>query len=406
MNRDKLKLIVLLVGTAFSTGCAMDGVKIPFRDSIAARWNNVAPETDVARDSGKLSSEFREAQKVFKKDPERTLLAWARWQEDVGEYGEARRKYRELLVAYPDNIEAQLGLARIELSCGRVQQAEEILTTLAKKRPENTPVRLELGRLYTQQEDWQKAISAFEDASAIDPENQVCRYELGVAFARSHRFDQALSHLTYAVGGSAAHYNIGYILHEQGNDTEAVEWFQNALQSHPDPQTAEKTRMMLTQLSPNEFRDRNSRPAYPPANPAVQSIASRGKTSAIDRYEPKSLENPAIVAAAKGKGRISTPMQVVAAETADGQSDSSEASTWLPPVTPQPAQFSTTGQAMLANSEMPNPFRTVSHAVTHEESTPTEQASGSLPQWRGASRPASEPVTSTTGNPPSKWRGR
>ncbi|MCA9011962.1 MAG: tetratricopeptide repeat protein [Planctomycetaceae bacterium] len=406
MNREKLKLIVFLAGTALSSGCAMDGARIPFRDSIAAGWNKVAPGTSDAGDSGKLSSEFREAQKVFKKDPERTLLAWARWQEDVGEFGEARRKYRELLVAYPDNIEAQLGLARIELSCGRVQQAEEILTKLAKERPENTPVRLELGRLYTQQEDWPKAISAFEDASAIDPENQVCRYELGVAFARSHRFDQALSHLTYAVGGSAAHYNIGYILHEQGNDTEAVEWFQNALQSHPDPQTAEKTRMMLTQLSPNEFRDRNARPAYPPANPGGQAIASREKSSAIDRYEPKSFENPAIVAATKGTARISTPIQVVVAENVDGRSESSESSTWLPPVTPQPAPFSTAGQAILGNSEQSNPFRTVSHAVTHEQTAPAEQASGSLPQWRGASRPAPGPVTSTTGSPPSKWRGR
>ena len=85
---------------------------------------------------GELSPEFREAQKVFKKDPEGALLAWARWQEDVGEYGEARRKYRELLIAYPENIEAQLGLARIELSCGRVEQAEEILTAVARGAPD------------------------------------------------------------------------------------------------------------------------------------------------------------------------------------------------------------------------------------------------------------------------------
>jgi tetratricopeptide (TPR) repeat protein len=405
MNREKLKLIVFLAGTALSSGCAMDGVKIPFRDSIAARWSKVVPGSESGA-TGKLSPEFREAQRVFKKDPERTLLAWARWQEDVGEYGEARRKYRELLVAYPDNIEAKLGLARIELSCGRVAQAEEILTTLAKERPENTPVRLELGRLYTQQEDWSKAIAAFEDASTIDPENQVCRYELGVAFARSHRFDQALSHLTYAVGASAAHYNIGYVLHEQGNDTEAVEWFQNALQSHPDAQTAEKTSMMLAQLSPNEFRDRNSRPSYPPANPGVRAIASRAKSSAVDRYEPKSLENPAIVAANKGNSRISTPMQVVVANGERGRSELLESSTWLPPVTPQPAPFGAAGQATLGTPEKSNPFRTVSHAVTHEETAPAEQVSGSLPQWRGASRSAPIPDNSTTGSSPSKWRGR
>ncbi len=123
MNLGKLNAIFLLTGMGFCPGCATDGLKLPFRDTIAARWNSPNPASGRAGE-GELSPEFREAQKVFKKDPEGALLAWARWQEDVGEYGEARRKYRELLIAYPENIEAQLGLARIELSCGRVEQAD------------------------------------------------------------------------------------------------------------------------------------------------------------------------------------------------------------------------------------------------------------------------------------------
>ena len=405
MIRENRLLICLLAYATFCSGCATNGLKVPFRDALVARWRQSDPDSEESSATGKLSPEFREAQKVFKKDPERTLLAWARWQEDIGEFGEARRKYRELLVAYPENIEAQLGMARIELSCGRVQQAEEILTRVAEERPSNTPVRLELGRLYTQQENWPKAIAAFESASAIDPENQVCRYELGVAFARCHRFDQALSHLTYAVGGSAAHYNIGYVLHEQGNDTEAVEWFQNALQSHPDPQTAEKTRVMLTQLSPNEFRDRNIHPAYPSANPTSQAIASRSKASPLDQYEPTSFEQPAIQAA-QGNSRISTPLQEVVAGETSRQMESLESSTRLPPVTPQPAQVGTDGPVTFGTAEKSNPFRTVSHAVTHDEPPRPEQTSSSLPQWRGAARSAAVPSTAATGSSPSKWRGR
>ncbi|HRA88154.1 MAG TPA: tetratricopeptide repeat protein, partial [Planctomycetaceae bacterium] len=216
MLRRKLNTMLILAGLGFSSGCASDGFKMPLSDKFTSLGTFGKESAGGPGSKDELSSEFREAQKVFKKDPEGSLLAWARWQEDIGEYGEARKRYRELLIAYPDNIEAELGLARIELSCGRVKQAEDILLGVAKHRPKNTPVRLELGRLYTQQEDWPKAIAAFEEASAVDPENQICRYELGIAFARSHRFDQALSHLTYAVGESAAHYNIGYIMHEQG----------------------------------------------------------------------------------------------------------------------------------------------------------------------------------------------
>ena len=288
----KLYVVLIISGLSACSGCAMNGMKIPFRDTLASlnfRKSDSAPASD-----SELSPEFREAQKVFKKDPEGTLLAWARWQEDVGEYGEARKKYRELLIAYPDNIEAQLGLARIELSCGRVKQAEDILTEVAKQRPTNAPVRLELGRLYTQQEDWQKAIAAFEDASSMDRENQVCRYELGIAFARSHRYDQALSHLTYAVGESAANYNIGYVLHEQGNDAEAAEWFQNALQTHPDARTAEKTNAMLAQLSPQNSRSRNATRTYPSANPSTQPIVSQSRKARVGQFEPASFEAPRV----------------------------------------------------------------------------------------------------------------
>jgi tetratricopeptide (TPR) repeat protein len=335
------------------------------------------------------------------------LLAWARWQEDVGEYGEARRKYRELLIAYPENIEAQLGLARIELACGRVQQAEEILTAVAAERPTNMPVRLELGRLYTQQEAWPKAIAAFEAASAIDPENQVCRYELGVVFARSHRFDQALSHLTYAVGGSAANYNIGYVLHEQGNDADAVEWFQNALNSHPDSNTAERTRAILAQLSPKNSRDRYSSPAFPSAHSPTQAIATRSKQGTIDQFEPASFAVPVIRPSSAGRqSQSGAPVPFVATSTA--LHEEAGASTILPPVNPQPAQFGIAKQSVQqsASGETMNPFQAVSHTASHDRTGQSTASGTSLPQWRATSHPA--PVTQVQELSPSPpgWRNR
>ncbi|MEJ7594857.1 MAG: tetratricopeptide repeat protein [Planctomycetaceae bacterium] len=381
----------------------MNGMRFPFRDTFAAmdfRKSDSTPASD-----GELSPEFREAQKVFKKDPEGSLLAWARWQEDVGEYGEARKKYRELLVAYPDNIEAKLGLARIELSCGRVKQAEDILTELAHQRPTNAPVRLELGRLYTQQEDWQKAIAAFEAASAIDRENQVCRYELGVAFARCHRYDQALSHLTYAVGESGANYNIGYVLHEQGNDAEAAEWFQNALQTHPDPRTAEKTNAMLAQMSPKKPQDRGFEPTYPSASPSTQAVAARSKQATIDQFEPASFDAPSIRAASRIRTQASGQVLPYVSSEEISQPES-HSSMPLPPVSLQSAHhgIATPLIPSTANGDAGNPFRTVSHTVPQEPAEPPTTSGHQLPQWRGASRPAT--LTQGQDIAPAKWRGR
>lgn len=406
MNLGKLNAILLLAGIGLCPGCATDGLKLPFRDTIAARSNNSNPASESSGEE-ELSPEFREAQKVFKKDPEGALLAWAQWQEDVGEYAEARRRYRELLIAYPENIEAQLGLARIELSCGRVEQAEQILTAVASERPTNMPVRLELGRLYTQQEAWPKAIAAFEAASAIDPENQVCRYELGIAFAQSHRFDQALSHLTYAVGGSAANYNIGYVLHEQGNDAEAVEWFQNALNSHPDPNTAERTRAILAQLSPKNSRDRNSSPATLSPHSSTKGIATLSKQATVDQFEPASLAVPVVRPLSAGRHSSSgSPLPFVATKTS--VPEEAEASVMLPPVNPQPAQFGMASRSVQQSpsGETMNSFRTVSHTASNEPVGRSAGSGTSLPQWRATSHPTPVTEVQASSSSPPGWRQR
>jgi tetratricopeptide (TPR) repeat protein len=407
MTRVKTNSILILSCLGLLSGCATSDLKLPFRESIASRWSSIKSNSDDGSKE-KLSPEFREAQKILKKDPEGTLLAWARWQEDVGEYGEARKKYRELLIAYPENIEAQLGLARIERSCGRIQQAEEILKTVAKDRPTNAPVRLELGRLYTQQEEWQKAIAAFEDASAIDTENQVCRYELGVAFARSHRFDQALSHLTYAVGSSAANYNIGYVLHEQGNDAEAAEWFQNALQSHPDPTTAEKTRLMLAQLSPRSPGNRNSPPSYPTEIPATSVVANRPRPSTLEQFQPASFAPP--VAQTAPTGRVFSSANVLPDATADARQPSQDSGqlTHLPPVSSQPARFESASLSTVqtTSADTHKSFQTVSHSVPKGLAPQSTASNSQLPQWRGTNRLQSEQQVPVSDPSPAKWRGR
>ncbi len=412
MKFIQLNAMLIIASLGFTSGCASSGLKMPFGETFASLGPKKT-DTKSAIPSGTkadLSPEFRAAQKVFKKDPERTLLAWARWQEDVGEYGEARQKYRELLIAYPDNIEAQLGLARIELACGRIQQSEEILLEVAQNLPSNPQVRLELGRLYTQQEEWPKAIAAFEEASAIDPENQVCRYELGVVFARVHRYDQALSHLTYAVGESAANYNIGYVLHEQGNDTEAVEWFQNALQKHPDPQTTKMTNAILAKISPSNSKHRNVAPEYPSASPSDEFLARRAKQSTIDKFEPAAFEQPVIEGASsissQPAGQPSQPVSSVATSR-----EYSDPSTQLPPVNEQSSAYANPPAFKSVSPDTTStasPFRTVSHATPQESAAPQPVASGSKPpQWRGARRPSSTvdlpPAADST---PRQWRGR
>ncbi len=406
MKRKSLTTLMAAAALGMSTGCASFNRGSSWSNPFA--FGRSAPAAEAASEESALarlrnrftgepqdglSPEFRAAQKTLKKNPEKSLLSWARYQEDIGDYAEARKMYRELEIAYPENMEAHLGMARIELLTGRSQQAEQILTSLMKESPGNVEVRLAIGRLYSQQEKWDESILAFEEACELEPDNQNCHYELGVACARAGKFDQALSHLTYSVGEPAAHYNIGYILHEEGKDVDAVEWFQNALELHPDKQTSEKSRAMLAKLGPSSngaLPDSiriAQRPASTPRNlipsgTPVDSQAGRAQgmmlqASSAASYVPSGEQLPYV---SSGRQHSVPEMQVArrAENFPDPSSDAPEKS----------------------------PFRNVSYS-----DSPTPSALppvGEPPQWRGPSPQASPPAGDQWAAPkdPPNWRAR
>lgn len=407
MKRSSLTTLLAAASLSMSAGCASTGALPAWAHSpawfhrgtaaTASDDSTVASSKSTSKDSRheELSPEFREAQKTFK-NTEKTLLAWARYQEDIGEYAEARKMYHELQIAYPKNIEAHLGMARIETLTGRSQQAEKLLCDLQKDYPENSAVRVELGRLYSQQEDWDKAIRAFEDACNVEPEDQNCRYELGVAFARAGKFDQALSHLTFAVGAPAANYNIGYILNEQGKKADASEWIQNALQMHPDLRTAEKAKALLATLSPNGDHpaDAVARVHHGPSSEAgvVTSSGVAVPSQPASTHKLASQFTPATIAAGRGE-------QLPAVTS--GQADEG-----IPLPAAEPGSV-IPGRSLQSSPPGPAPIHTVSHAES-DSSGKAVYSTGQPPQWNG---PAAPSGGRTSGAPaashdPPNWRAR
>ncbi|MFN9720419.1 MAG: tetratricopeptide repeat protein [Planctomycetota bacterium] len=348
-----------------------------------------------------LSPEFKAAQKNFK-DPEKSLLAWARYQEDIGEYAEARKKYRELQIAYPDSIEAGMGLARIEMLTGRTRQAEEQLLELAGNYPENGNIQLELGAMYSKNEDYPQAIRAFEKACELDPRNEAYRYELGIALVRHGQYDEGLSHLSYAVGDSAAHYNIGYILHEQGNDADAIEWFRNALELHPDKQTAERASSMIAGLQASE-------------EASSHALAARSASTKVSLHAQRSLTAGSNSRSAEESGRsVLEPARTLPAvdeeDFALTEQSRVAASRGIPLPPATDAEILPQDSDHFAEPEA-NPLRTVSwssqSAVQSAPRAAKSEESAEPPQWKGPHRRAETREISTTPSgvqdPPS-WR--
>ncbi|MCH2201538.1 MAG: tetratricopeptide repeat protein [Fuerstiella sp.] len=247
----RVKLFIGLLVCSMVTGCAgmspWDGLASWFNRSMSDPVNDT-----LVLDESALSKGFKKSRGGLTskglKNPESTNLAFARWKEDMGQYAEAKIRYQEVLTANPDCLAARLGIARIERETGRFEQCREILMAAQEKHPKDPTVMLELGRTYNEREKWDQSIQAFSKAVDLAPEDQTVRYELGLALASADRMEQALPQLKFAVGDSAAYYNIGFILHERGRSAEALPWLERTMDSHPDKRTRQKASELLAEL--------------------------------------------------------------------------------------------------------------------------------------------------------------
>jgi tetratricopeptide (TPR) repeat protein len=154
--------------------------------------------------------------------------------EDVGNLVEARRHYTEVADSKPKNVEAILGLARIDQLSGRPHEAEQGFLK-ALKLDENSPAALHaLGQFYASQERWPEAVSQLNRAMLSAPTEKKYRYDLAVALVHTGDVNAALPHFVRTVGDAEAHYNVGLILREEGELDEAGDQMLQAVTKKPD----------------------------------------------------------------------------------------------------------------------------------------------------------------------------
>lgn len=265
----KAKLAASTLCLAFAGCASMQAIPSKMK-SLVSRTPDV--NDPLGDDTVKVSSAFKTAKKELKA-ADKTLLSLAKWSEERNDLEEAQRRYRDLVADNPDNIDARIGVARVEFKSGRKQEAENILKATVKKFPDSTEAWIETGNLYSQMEQWDKAASSYAKAVKIDGEDRTAQYQLGIALAHSDQLDEAVTHLTKAGGESAALYNIGYILHQAGRDSEAVSWFRRSMASQPDEQTRRSAGQMLVSLG---VEGGSSEPLIRPSTQLVS--ASREKS--------------------------------------------------------------------------------------------------------------------------------
>ncbi len=257
------RLFVLALLCAVLTGCSSSG----------GRWNLLA-----SRDSREASA----ARKKLK-NPRRLDLAYAKWQEQVGNLTDAREGYQRVLHDEPQSVEAQLGLARLDQLAGRMQEAEQGYRKAMKAAPSNPTVLDALGQFYAAQEKWPMAIDFSKQALALSPNDKTIRFHLAVAMAKSGDIQGAKPHFVSSVGDAEADYNLGLIQHDQGKLDLAEQYFVQASAKKPTLEQAQfwlseirvekETKQLLTGNSSRPRPEMQAPAGALPTNTVMQPVA-------------------------------------------------------------------------------------------------------------------------------------
>lgn len=130
--------------------------------------------------------------------------------EQAGEFEEAAKNYRQLLLEVGPDADVSFNLANVLHSLGEVQAAIERLHETVMLDPHYTVAWNNLGNLLAEQKQLNEACTAYQTAVALEPDYEDAHYGLADVLEQLGRLDEARSHwhayLQYEQTGPWADY--------------------------------------------------------------------------------------------------------------------------------------------------------------------------------------------------------
>ena len=230
--------MVLLSLVLSGVGCALPG-RQSAQNGEKSSWNPfAAPQSNYA--DGSQAQEEEELSDKNIKDPIQLKLSFAAWREEAGDRPEAKRHYSEVLKEQPKNVEAILGVARIEFSEGHIDQAEQGFRRALKVDSASANAHRGLGQCQAAHKQWAEAVASLTEATKGLPEDKTIRHQLAIALVHTGDISAAQLQFTQSVGAAAGHYNTALILKDQDRLPEAEEQLELALRKDPKMKDAER----------------------------------------------------------------------------------------------------------------------------------------------------------------------
>jgi tetratricopeptide (TPR) repeat protein len=280
LTRDCLGLgLCLLAATA--AGCASTDA------SVSAPLRSATPSF--------MLSDQEKAERNLK-DPAALHLAYGRFEEQVGQPLEARKSYDKALAENPHSVEAILGIARLDQLAEKPKEAEAGFQRAIKMKPNDAAVLAACGQFYASQKRWNESFQYLTAAIGNAPNVPIYKHQLAVAQIRSGDVNAGLTVFSQLVGPDKAHYNVAYLLSQEGKSEAAAQQCRAALAVNPK---FEPARAMLDQLQSHQVAGDPRGPNRPtpngqrPATGAPVATAGFAPTTAGSFNQPSSATTQA-----------------------------------------------------------------------------------------------------------------
>ena len=98
---------------------------------------------------------------------------------------------RDTIEKYPDDLQAKLLLARLDIRSGEIEEAIAIYTGIISENPEDETVLLRLGYLHSQENNFNEAEKCFKQALQVNPESLFGHLYLARLAVQKGEYEQA-----------------------------------------------------------------------------------------------------------------------------------------------------------------------------------------------------------------------
>jgi Flp pilus assembly protein TadD len=177
-------------------------------------------------------------------------LSAARMREAQGDLQGAAAEYDKGLKAAPGDLQLLLGYGHLHDRQGKLVEATRLYQEAVTRHPKDAAAQNDLGLCFARRGMLDQASAALIKATELQPDRKLYRNNLATVKVEQGRIDDAYAQLAAVNPPATAHYNLGYLLVQKGDQPAAVTQFNQALMADPNLADAQKWLVKLGASNP------------------------------------------------------------------------------------------------------------------------------------------------------------